>query len=370
MEFENNEQKAKKYSKIKVLIFLLSIFLSIALLGLFQIFFSLDVRNLAVSISSNFYISCLIFSCIFLLFMYVGTFAIHFISSYVVEHKFSLSKQTLGAWALDEIKSDILSFSISILCILVFYFILRVFPGTWWLISALAWFFISVVLARLTTVIIIPLFYKYSSIDDKGLKNKILSLAKKTKLNLVDVCQIDFSKKTTKANAMLAGLGKTRKVILSDTLIDNFTHEEIETVVAHELGHYKYKHIFQLLIFSGVITGASFFAFSFILKNMVIYLNATGVSDIYMFPIFVLFLTIFGLLFSPIQNLFSRKLEKEADLFAIDETTPDALISVMDKLGDMNLANRSPSFLEKMFLYDHPPITERIQMAEDIKKKG
>jgi STE24 endopeptidase len=370
MSEEYASARAKKYSAIKTRIFAADLVLTVVLLAVFQAFLSRPVSQMVFNIYSNFYAACFIFACAFLFFMYIASFPLHFIGSFFVERRFGLSNQSFGAWLTDEAKSGALSFALSIVCIQVFYLVLRNFPTAWWAIAAMAWIFFTVVLARFLPVLVIPMFFKYFPIEDRPLKERIMALAEKTGVRLMDVCKIDFSRKTRKANAALVGLGKTRRVILADTLTEEFSPEEVEVVVAHEFGHFKCRHIWQLLIFSGIMTIAGFFVLSLIAGKIVVLTGASGLSDLYLFPVLVFLMIAFGIVLLPLQNLFSRVLEREADRFALDVTgEPEGFISVMRKLASMNLADVAPSKLKKIFLYDHPPIAERIRMAENARDK-
>lgn len=370
MTGESASQKSKRYSKVKTQVFILDLCLTFIALFAFQIFLAKGASRMAFEVSSNFYAACFIFASSFLGFMYVVGLPLHFASSFLIEHRFGLSHQSFKAWLADEVKSVGLSFALSMGCIQVFYLILRSFPHAWWLIAALAWIFFSIILTKLFPVLLIPLFYKYLPIEDSALKKKIMDLAEKVGISLMDVCQIDLSTKTAKANAALVGLGRTRKVILSDTLMDKFTPSEVESVTAHEFAHFKLKHIWQLLAFSSGITVGGFYLLSACAGKIVSFTGAKDLSDFSIFPALILLMVVFGLVLMPIQNLFSRILEKQADRFALN-TTSDAegFIQVMRKLAEMNLAEEDPSFLKKVFLYDHPPIAERIRMAQDFGNK-
>ncbi len=361
--------RAKKYSAIKTRIFIIDIILTVLAIMVFQVFFARPLSHLTGNIHANFYIGCFLFASLFLFFMYAVAFPLHFASSFVLERRFALSRQSLAAWLGDEAKSLLLSFILSTAAILLFYLVLRNFPAVWWVITAAIWIFFSIVLARFLPVLIIPLFYKYLPIEDDTLKERIMLLAEKTKIHLMDVCQIDFSRKTAKANAALVGLGKTRKVILADTLVKGFSPDEVEAVVAHEFAHFKYKHMWQLLAFSAAITLTGFFILSLAAGKIVDLSGAKGLTDMYLLPALVLLMVFFGIALLPLQNFFSRVLERQADRSAVTLTAKkEAFISVMRKLAEMNLADVSPSPLKKIFLYDHPPVEERINMAENMKR--
>ncbi|MBD3426259.1 MAG: M48 family metalloprotease [Candidatus Omnitrophica bacterium] len=364
MSGESSREKSKRYSAIKTRLFVADIFLSVVAIGAFQFILSRPVSRFAFGLHENFYLACLIYLAAFLAFVYMVGLPLNFYGSFLVERDFGLSRQDLGGWLWDEVKSVLLSFFLYAACIEGFYLILRNFPIYWWLIAAAVWIFFSVFLTRIMPVVLIPLFYRYSPIEDDSLKKRIMSLAKKTHIKLTQVCQIDFSRKTSKANAALVGLGSTRKVILADTLVNGFEPDEVEAVVAHELGHQKYLHIWQLLAFSSLVTFAGFFLLSRVAGRIVAVTGASGLSDIYILPLLVLLMLGFGLVLLPVQNWFSRLLEKQADSFTLRITgNPDSFIRVMSKLADMNLAEIDPSFLKKIFMYNHPPINERIEMA-------
>ena len=365
---EKTSPRAKRYSAIKTRFVVADIILTFISLGVFQVFLARPVSVFSLEVSANFYASCFIFSLSFLSFMYIVSLPVHFASSFTVERRFNLSRQSFLDWSKDEGKSVILSLVLSLICIFFFYACVRNFQDTWWLICAFGWIFFSVILARFFPVFIIPLFYKYLPLEEDELKKEIIALAEENDINLEDVCRIDFSRKTSKANATLVGIGKTRKVILADTLTDNFTRQEVLAVVAHEFGHFKYRHIWKLLLFSAVSTIIGFYILFISAGIMVEVSGSRSLSDMYIFPSILLLITVFGIVLMPLQNLYSRVLEKESDSFALRVTANrESFISVMDKLGEMNLADRNPSKMKKIFLYNHPPIDERIRMAEEFK---
>lgn len=366
MNLEQKELKAKKYSAVKTKIFAADLFLSLSYLVIFQLFFSKNLSRIVFNISNNFYVACFIFVGIFIALMHLVSLPLHFFGSFTVEHRFDLSNQSFFAWIKDDVKSFSLSFFISIGCIEVFYLVLRNFPHSWWLVTSGLWILFTVVLARILPVLLIPIFYKYMPIRSEDLKSRIIALSEKAKIKLFDVCEIDFSKNTKKANAALVGLGGSRKVIIADTLANEFTPNEVGSVVAHEFGHFKYKHLWQLLIFSAVFTMGGFFVLSIMANRIVEATGSKALWDLYLFPALIFLLTVSGLAIMPLQNFFSRVLERQADRFALEITKqPETFVSVMRKLADMNLAEADPPLWKKIFFYDHPPIGERIRMGEE-----
>lgn len=369
MSSEDLPLRSKRYAAVKTRLLVADIVLTTVSLLMFQVFLSRSLSEISFNISSDFYLTRLLFIIPFLIFIYLTGLPVHLASSFFAERAFSLSTRTFTSWLKDEVKAVILSGALSAACLMVFYAVLRNFPHFWWAIAAFLWIAFSVVLAGLLPVIIIPIFYRYIPINDTVLKERILRLADRCGVSLLDVCGIELSAKTTKANAALVGLGKTRRVILGDTLTARFTAGETETVVAHEFAHFKYGHMWKLLAGSSVITLAAFYILYQISTKVVSFTGAAGISDPYILPVIFILSALFGMVAAPFKNLYSRVLERQADAFALDVTDdPGTFISVMNKLADMNLADREPNFIKKIFLYDHPPISERIDMGERYKR--
>lgn len=221
------------------------------------------------------------------------------------------------------------------------------------------------ILARLVPIIIIPLFFKYKKLSDEVLRQRILNLAKKMKIKLLDVFEIDFSKKTLKANAAFVGMGKTRRVILADTLKDKYTPEEIEVILAHEFAHYKMKHLLKLILLNSLVTLGCFYLIFRTSGSVLAAFGFSSLSDIAALPVVIIYFTLFGIITQPLTNLISRRFEKDADIAALKVTqNKDAFISMMNKLADQNLADRNPHPLIKFYFFDHPPISERISLAQ------
>jgi len=364
----NEGESANEYSRIKTRVFIADLIWTVVLLGLFQLFFSPALADAVRGISANFYAGCFIYSSLFFLFMLAGPLPLRYYSSYYIEHRFGLSNQGFSSWVIDEVKSAALSFIVFVLGVGSFYFVLHNTGGAWWIVLSFLWMFFSIVIARILPQVIIPLFFRYSTVDDRRLRDRLLGLAEKAGIRIMDICQIDFSRKTKKANAALVGLGKTRKVILTDTLIRDFSEDEIESVVAHEFGHHKYRHIWKLIIFSGAVTTAGFYMLSVTAGKVSAITSASGLHDLKILPVLLFLMLVFSLVVLPLQNAFSRVLERQSDRFALKITAaPAVFASVMRKLGAMNLSEFKPSRIKKIFFYDHPPLDERIEMAERSK---
>ena len=359
-------QKAKRYSSIK---YSLEIFGTIYLVGLLIIFlafgfsqrFSEIIR--AINPRQYFVLPAYLLG-IFLIYSLLN-FPLIFYRSYVIEHRFSLSTQNIKDWFLDQFKTGIIGYIIVLILLGAFYYIVQHAPVTWWLIVSIFWIFFSVILARITPVLIIPLFFKYKKMTDSSLKGRILALAEKMKVKILDVFEIDFSSKTLKANAAFVGIGKTRRVILADTLKDKYTDEEIEVILAHELAHYKYRHLLKMLLLNFCATAICLYLVYKTAGFSLAFFALRSLGDVASLPLVILYFVISGIILQPLENYLSRIMEKNADILALKTVgNKNAFITMMEKLASQNLADRTPHPLIKFFFFDHPPVDERIKLAE------
>ena len=358
--------RSKEYHRMKNHLFFVNLFLDVVVLSIF--FFSGlsgQLKSWAIQYSSAAWIFNGMYITVFSLMMSCVHFPLSFFSEYIWEHRFELSNQTWQEWLIDDIKKTLLGLLLMLILVEGIYFFLAKFPTSWWIWAGAFWLTLSFVLAKIMPNVIIPIFYKYKSIDDEGLRQRIFQLFKKCGVALKDVYAIDFSKKTKKANAFLCGMGNNRRVVLSDTLISDFSADEIESVVAHELGHYKHRDIFKLLLLNTAVIFLSFYLMYRIFAWAVPAFGLTGIDDIAFFPMFMLAFIVFGLIVTPALNAYSRYLERAADLYSLQQVPQvETFISMMDKLGVMNLAEQNPSRLVEIFFYDHPPLEKRIAFAK------
>jgi len=293
---------------------------------------------------------------------------LRFYSGFILEHRYDLSTETAGGWFKDLFKSLGIDLIITILMIEVVYALMRHAAQSWWLWAAFFWILFAVLMSNLFPILILPLFYKLKPLEDKSLVNKLIKLAKKVRAKILGVYVMDMSRKTKKANAMLAGLGQTKRIILGDTLIKNFTPKEIEVILAHELGHFFHKHTIKLIAISSIITFAALYLVNQILVFFIDVIGFRGLDDVANFPLFLLTLFLFFLVTMPLSNTLSRYYERQSDLFALKQTDDvPSFISSMEKLAEQNLANTEPNPVIEFCLYSHPSISKRIQFAKDFK---
>ncbi len=231
---------AKKYNNIKLAVGIGEGIVSFILLLLFvYLGFSLQLENFLSNYFSNQYLLFISFLFAIGIVGSVLSFPISYYTGFYLEHKYNLSNQTFWKWILEGLKGMLVSLVIGVPILLTFYYVLNTFYSLWWLPFAIIMFFISVVLSQIFPVLIFPIFYKVTPLDNDELKQKINSLATNARIKVENIYRFDMSKNTKKANAAFTGLGKTKRIILGDTLLDKYSVEEIESVIAHELGHYQ-----------------------------------------------------------------------------------------------------------------------------------
>ena len=362
-------EKNKSYQKIRNWLHLAGILLSFGILAVAIVFrLTFAFHDWASGFIAQPYGIVFLYFTFFTIYSGVLSLPLSFYSGFILEHRYELSNQTFWAWLWDWKKRQILSFVISAPLILVLYALVWNFESSWWILAWAGYAVFSLVLGKLFPVLIVPLFYKYSPITDQVLKQKIESLAARFNMAIQNVYSLNLSKTTKKANAAFTGLGKTKRVILGDTLLDSFTHEEIESVLAHELGHYKNKDIWKQFGFGVLFSFIGFWLAFRLLGAGAEALGYNGAADVRAFPLLCLIFYVFGLIMSPLGNAFSRYAERKADQFALETTRdPKPFISAMQKLSDLNLADPNPHPLIEFFMYDHPAIAKRIRMAEQFK---
>ncbi len=366
---DNVEAKAKQYAKNKYKVFFVNlIFSGVFLVTVLYMGLNFLIRDISYSLSGNLYVGVFIFLTMFGFLYWFSFLPLDFYSTFLLEHKFSLSNQTFFLWAKQYLKQMLISSLIVLLLIELLYLFMKNFPSTWWIWISLVWIFFSIVLAKVTPIFIIPLFYKLVSLKDEVLKGRLKNLVTSSGLKVDSIMQMDLSKDTKKANAAFSGIGKSKRILLSDTLLSSFSHDEIEVVLAHEIAHKKFAHIWKHILFGAFITFLSTFILKVILDNYGMRLGYFVVYDVANFPFIFLYIFVFGILFSPIQNAFSRFLERQADRYAILlSKNKEAFISTMEKLSIQNLSDKEPPFIMEVLMYDHPPISKRIKLASNVK---
>ena len=286
--------------------------------------------------------------------------------SFRIEHQFHLSNQRLRSWIWDETKSFLVGTLLAVIVVELLYFIIREAPERWWLIAWAAFLALFVLMAQLAPVVLFPIFYKFAPLENEELKARLVRLSARAGTQVRGVYQWKLSEKSKKANAALTGLGGTRRIILADTLLENYSPDEIEAVLAHELGHHVHRHIFKSIVMQGLITLAGFWAANWALHYAVDRLHWFDyLADFANLPLLVLVSTILSLLVLPAVNAYSRYNERQADGYAFQSiANVKPFITAMEKLADQNLSERVPSRWVEWLFHSHPSISKRVEAAQ------
>ena len=288
---------------------------------------------------------------------------------YRVERRYNLSNQKLGAWLWDELKGWLLGLTFGAGFVELIYAIIRIAPQRWWMIAWAVFIGLFLLIVQLAPVVLFPIFYKIEPLNNDELRERLTRLGQRAGTRIRGVYEWKLSEKSKKANAALMGIGRTRRIVLADTLLENYTGDEIEAVLAHELGHHVRRHILKSILTQVAIT-----LFGFWLINQVLRFALARdwfpvldprLYDFANLPLIILVATVLGFLLMPAMNALSRRHEREADLYAWESIPAiDPFVSAMTKLADQNLAERTPSRFVEWFFESHPSIQKRITAAE------
>jgi STE24 endopeptidase len=369
---EPSESIAKRYAQIKLVVSLMgSALLFVLSLALIASGATTAIENLVRTYLSNDYVALLGFAAVLGLAEMVLTAPLQFYSGFYLEHKYNLSNQTIRAWMWEGLKGFLVSIPIALPLLLALFFCLKSFGSMWWLPVGSVLFFLSVVLARLAPVLIFPLFYTFKPLPDGELRSTILRLCQSVGMSVEGVYVFDMSKNTKKANAAFTGIGKSKRIILGDTLVASFRDEEVETVFAHELGHYRLKHLWMML---GIGTVNSFLGLYLTAKAYEVSLPWFGFANLDQLaalPLLALWLGIYSLLTSPLSNAISRSHERAADRYAISLTkNGEAFANALNKLARINLAYVSPHPLVEFLFHSHPSIEKRLHAIRTAERSA
>lgn len=286
-----------------------------------------------------------------------------------LERRYNLSNQKTSAWLWDEIKGFLVALVFGGIIAELLYFTIRQSPEHWWIIAWAMFLVLFVVIAQLAPLILFPIFYKFEPLENEDLKQRLVRLSESAGTRVRGIYKWNLSEKSKKANAALTGLGATRRIILADTLLDNYSPEEIEAVLAHELGHHVHKHILKSIFVQAVITLLGFWAANFVLHMAIEQWHMFDtLSDYANLPLLVLVSTILSFVLMPAMNAYSRFNERQADRYAFRSIkSVQPFISSMNKLASQNLAERTPSKWVEWFFHSHPAISRRVAAAEAWK---
>lgn len=282
-----------------------------------------------------------------------------------LEQAMGLSRETARAWAWRWLKTQMVGGVLVLAAAVGLSAILRASPRAWWGWAAIVWVGWSVVLTQWMPVVLLPLFYRQRPLEPTALAARLRALTERCGMAMSGMYEVDFSRQTAKANACLCGLGGTRRILLTDTLVRHYAPEEIETIVAHEIGHDRLRHLPRLLGFGALTTIAGFWLVARWLPSGLARFGIAGPTALAALPVLAAALSVLQVAWLPLQRGLSRRFERAADRFALEATrAPAAFIGAMRKLQQQNLAEPEVSPWVEWFWYDHPPIARRVAMAE------
>jgi len=282
-----------------------------------------------------------------------------------LERKFQLSTQKLRSWLWDEAKGFLVGLVLAGIVVELLYFMIRQSPQHWWLITWALFMGLVILLAQLAPVMLFPIFYKFEPLDNEDLRRRLVLLSEHAGTRVRGVYRWKLSEKSKKGNAALTGLGRTRRIILADTLLDTYAPEEIEAVLAHELGHHVHRHILKSILVQAGITLLGFWVANWVLHYAVDHHMFEELSDFANLPLLALTATALSLLLMPALNAYSRYNERQADRYAFESiASVGPFISSMNKLAEQNLAERTPSKWIEVLFHSHPAISRRVAAAE------
>ena len=362
------QKKAKQYARLSRRLFLVDLAIGGVYVIAWLIFgWSIAVKNVLSTISTADWFLVAGISFVFVAILYVIDLPLAYYSGFVLPHRFELSTQTIGGWISDQVKEILLGGIFGFIVIEVIYAVLRAAPQTWWLWTAAILLLFQVVLANLALILIMPLFNKVVPLGEEyaDLSARLLRLAAQANTKVRGVYKFDMSRRTKAANAALMGLGNTRRIVLGDTLLTEFSADEIETVLAHELGHHVNKDIPVGLAVDTALTLIGLYVASLIMNWGVAVFGFTSPADPASLPLFILAMGLYGLITMPLGNAYSRWRERNADRYALRATNkPQAFISAMTRIANQNLGEVDPEPWEEFLLHSHPALGKRIALAQ------
>lgn len=364
------QAKAKAYARLRRRLFFVDMgltgLLTLAWLGLG---WAAALKSYLLTFTANEWALVALFGLGFVVSFELLELPLNYYSGFVLPHRYGQSNQTLGGWIKDLLLGWALSAVIGLPVLEGVYWLLRATGQGWWLWAALGYIAFAVVLSNLAPILIMPLFNKFVPLGDEHaeLVARLKALAERAGTKVSGVFRFDLSKRTKAANAALTGLGNTRRIILGDTLLNEFTTDEVETVIAHELGHHVHRDIPLFLAFGSGLGLLGLYLASLVLTWGIGVFGFTGPADIAALPLLALTLGIFSLVLTPLNNALSRWRERLADRYALEATRkPQAFADAMTRLANQNLAEVDPEPWVVFFFYSHPPIGERVAVARNF----
>ena len=288
-----------------------------------------------------------------------------------LERRYGLSTEDGRHWWFDHLKAGSIVLAFGVVAALIVAGLLAALPEWWWVAAAAVFAVLLVVVAQLAPVLLLPLFHTIEPLAREDLVRRLVSLAERARTPVVGVFEWRLSERTKKANAALTGIGGTRRILVSDTLLAEHTDDEIEVVLAHELAHHVHGDIWWSIAVESALLVAGFYVADRVLSALVVPLGLAGKGDLVALPLLALTVGAVSLALRPLSHGLSRAHERRADRYALTLTrNAPAFISAMRRLGQRNLAEERPSRLAELLFYSHPPLAQRIAEARNFEVRS
>lgn len=366
-----NEDRATRYHRLKRRADLLGTF---AVLAAFAALLASGAAvrlrevaaNLGMSLGGGYEeaVTVMVVAIALVLLAYVIELPSAYFQGFVLEHRYGLSRETRQHWVRDQAKGLALTLIVGAAAASQVYWALRWSPEWWWALSAVIFAAVMVGLVQLAPVVLLPLFYSFKPLERPALVARLQALAARANTHIGGVYEWALGAHTRKANAALAGMGRTRRILLSDTLLADYSDDEIEVVLAHELSHHVHHDLWRGVALQTALLIVSFALTHVALLRLAAPIGLRGIDDPAGLPLLVIVASVCSMLFMPLANAMSRAHERRADRYALDATRqPAAFVSAMRRLGQQNLAEDDPSPLVQWLFYSHPPIRQRLDAA-------
>lgn len=365
------DEQAKEYDSIQNRLFLVQIFFVGTLLAVY--FFTGASAALADGLArrfgeSHWYLTNALYTLVTVFGFSACMFPLSYYSGYTLERHYDLTNETFGDWIFDFFKSLMLDLILATVLFSVLYALLRWMPNWWWVFATVFYILFAVIISTLAPILIMPLFHKFEPMEESELTAAVRDMMSGAGIKIIGIYKWGLEEKTKTANAAFAGFGKTKRIILGDTLLSGYTREEILAILSHEVGHYKNRDMFRLMVTSSVLALIGFYISHCCLVGLSGIWGFEHIYDIGAAPLFIFSLFIFSLVSMPFANMHSRRREFAADAYAVEQMgSSDALVSAFEKLADQNLSNKEPNPLVEFLLHSHPSIHRRIARVREPK---
>ena len=323
-----------------------------------------DFRNFAVRLAGDHHAAALfLYTTILLLLTGFLSLGLDYYG-FRIEHRYRLSRQRLRSWAWDQFKGFALTFLFGQVLVQLVYLLIRLQPQWWWVTGWAVLMLFSVLMAQTDPVVLFPIFFRFRVLNNEELTARLTRMCERAGARIRGVYEWKLSEKTKKANAALMGLGRTRRIVISDTLLETCNEDEIEAVLAHELGHHVYRHMWKAIAVQGAVTFFGFWCLKLAIRWAALDWKRYDQIDFANLPLMVLVVTAISVLLMPVMNAYSRFNERQADAYAWQTLgSVQAFCSAMEKLAVQNLAEREPARWVEILFHSHPAIGRRMRAA-------